>query len=116
MAPYFKDGGCTSTKREGQLVTVPQIAVWLQHCLDQKALKEAQKSDPSLVVVQKASFVELTDGGEKSHSVEQHYHQITIENNGRLTKRIFNDAQTAGLAFAHQIETFHIKGFLRAGE
>ena len=42
MAPYFKDGGCTSTKREGQLVTVPQIAVWLQHCLDQKALKEAQ--------------------------------------------------------------------------
>jgi hypothetical protein len=116
MAPYYKDGGCTCTKPEGETICVHHKAVWLQHCIDEKSLKEAQKSDPSLVVVQKIDFVELTDIGEKSHSVEQYYHQITIENNGRLTKRIFNDVQTAGLAFAHQIETYHIKGFLQAGE
>lgn len=115
MAPYYKDGGCSCTNTAGG-TCVHHKAVWLQHCLDEKSLKEAQKTDPSLVVVQKVNFVELSNNQEKSHSVEQYYHKLTIENNGKSTVRIFKDAQSAGIAFAHQVEVCTIKGYLRVGE
>ena len=106
---------CTCTRKSGD-ICAHMKTLWLQYCINEKALSVAQKSDASLITNQTAIYIELTGSSEIAHKVEQKHRLLVISNGMKKTKRIFTDVADAHFAFAHQVDIFENKGFLRAGE
>ena len=106
---------CTCT-REREEICSHMKTLWLQYCINEKALAVAQKEDVSLITNQSAIYIELTGTSEIAHKVEQKHRVLVITNGMRKTKRIFTDVTDAHFAFTHQVDIFENKGFLRAGE